>query len=88
MSNNKHQIYTDLKIHLLKNGLTNKEIAKKAGMKPTTFSHRINAISPWTIPEMHSISAVINLPEGEYYRVFILPYLVAHGLAGNDGGCA
>lgn len=88
MNNTKQNIYVELKIQFLKKGLTNQDVAKMAGIKPTTFSHRMTGKSPWTVPEMIAVAPVIALPESKFYETFVHPYLVARGMAEGDRGCA
>lgn len=56
-------------------GLTQCEVAAQIGMDSSTFSRKISAQGlKFTVGEMHSISAVLNLSNDECCKIFLTEY--------------
>lgn len=59
-----------LRLRILENDMTQKEVAEEAGLAPSTMSHRMTGSQPFTTKEIKSIGKVLHIPAEDYYKYF------------------
>lgn len=59
-----------LRVRFAEMELKQNEIAKRAGMAPSTLTARMMGYQPWTSAEIISVSKVLDIPTGEIGAFF------------------
>lgn len=59
-----------LRVRFAEMELKQNEIAKRAGMAPSTLTARMMSYQPWTSAEIIAVSKVLDIPTGEIGAFF------------------
>jgi DNA-binding Xre family transcriptional regulator len=62
--------HTEFKVQLVRNSLTNKELAKEIGMDVSTLSRKLQNDGSFTRSEIVRISEVLKLEPEDIQRIF------------------
>ena len=61
-----------LRVRFAEMELKQNEIAKRAGMAPSTLTARMMGYQPWTSAEIIAVSKVLDIPTGEIGAFFFV----------------
>lgn len=62
--------YKALRIKMMENDITQREVARQAGISPSTMSARMSGQRPFDAQEMQSIAEILDIPPQEYWQYF------------------
>ena len=63
------EMFKNLLAEMTRAGIQQKEMAKKIGIRPATFSVKMNGKTEWRVSEMTTIQEVINKELGTSYTL-------------------
>ena len=62
--------YKALRIKIMEKDITQREVARQAGISPSTMSARMSGQRPFDAQEMQSIGEILDISPQEYWQYF------------------
>lgn len=68
-----YRLFKRLRVRFVECDLKQNEVAKAAGMAPSTLTARMQGKQPWTSAEITRVAAVLNIPREQIGEFFFEP---------------
>lgn len=78
------RLFYNLRVRFAQCEMSQGEVARRAGIVPSTMCNRMTGRAPFNAWEMDAIGEVLDIPREEYGKYFFMP----KGFAPKDGGAA
>lgn len=62
--------FTKLTIELWRKHITHMDAAKSIGISVSCFNRKLDAKSPWTLPEMYKLSELLDISTDQWGEMF------------------
>lgn len=77
-----------LRIRFAECEITQNEVARRAGMAPSTMTARMTGLQPFDAWQMAAVARVLNIPPEEYHKYFFDKQKAASGATNTESGKA